>query len=227
MKITNQNLPYKKMIYDGDPGHDDIMAILLALGTPEIELLGITTVAGNATLEMTTRNALMVTAPMVHGASGLEGAELFEPHRKPLTMHAVDFLIDTFLQSEGDITLVAAGPLTNVALAMRREPRIIPKIKQLVIMGGGRFGNITPAAEFNNWSDAEAAKIVFESSVPKIMCGIDLTYQAVATPEMMARIQAIGSKTSKFVDDFMQFYCAQSKSRTGRNGAPVNDAPMV
>ena len=151
MKITNHNLPYKKMIYDGDPGHDDIMAILLALGTPEIELLGITTVAGNATLEMTTRNALMVTelvgsdvpvaagcagplvrplytAPMVHGASGLEGAELFEPHRKPLTMHAVDFLIDTFLQSEGDITLVAAGPLTNVALAMRREPRIIPKI---------------------------------------------------------------------------------------------------
>lgn len=110
---------------------------------------------------------------------------------------------------------------------MRREPRIIPKIKQLVIMGGGRFGNITPAAEFNIWSDAEAAKIVFESSVPKIMCGIDLTYQAVATPEMMARIQAIGSKTSKFVHDFMQFYCAQSKSRTGRNGAPVNDACCV
>ncbi|MDE6203232.1 MAG: nucleoside hydrolase, partial [Lachnospiraceae bacterium] len=239
----------EKMIYDGDPGHDDVMAILLAAGSPGIDLLGVTTVAGNAPLEMTTRNALITmdiigadipvaagcrgplvrplyTAPFVHGKSGLDGAKLFEPKRKPVEKHACDFLIDTLMESDGDISIVAAGPLTNVALALRREPAIEEKIKQLVIMGGGRFGNITPAAEFNIWSDAEAARIVFESGIPKVMCGLDLTYQAVATPEIMKRIQEIHSPVSEFVNDFMSFYNANSK-RAGKNGAPVNDACCV
>ena len=146
-----------KMIYDGDPGHDDVMAILLAAGSPKIDLLGVTTVAGNAPLEMTTRNALITmdiigadipvaagcsaplvkplyTAPFVHGESGLDGAKLFEPKRKPIEKHACDFLIDTLMESEGDISIVAAGPLTNVALALRKEPAIGAKIKQLVII---------------------------------------------------------------------------------------------
>ena len=238
-----------KMIYDGDPGHDDVMAILLAAGSPKIDLLGVTTVAGNAPLEMTTRNALITmdiigadipvaagcsaplvkplyTAPFVHGESGLDGAKLFEPKRKPIEKHACDFLIDTLMESEGDISIVAAGPLTNVALALRKEPAIGAKIKQLVIMGGGRFGNITPAAEFNIWSDAEAARILFESEIPKVMCGIDLTYQAVATPEVMKRSQEIHSPVSDFVNDFMTFYNDHSK-RAGKNGAPVNDACCV
>ena len=238
-----------KMIYDGDPGHDDVMAILLAAGSPKIDLLGVTTVAGNAPLEMTTRNALITmdiigadipvaagcsaplvkplyTAPFVHGESGLDGAKLFEPKRKPIEKHACDFLIDTLMESEGDISIVAAGPLTNVALALRKEPAIGAKIKQLVIMGGGRFGNITPAAEFNIWSDAEAARILFESEIPKVMCGIDLTYQAVATPELMKRIQELHSPVRDFVNDFMTFYNDHSK-RAGKNGAPVNDACCV
>lgn len=245
-----ENMDIKeKMIYDGDPGHDDVMAILLAAGSPGIDLLGVTTVAGNAPLEMTTRNALITmdiigadipvaagcssplvrplyTAPFVHGQSGLDGAKLFEPKRKPIKKHACDFLIDTLMESDGDISIVAAGPLTNVALALRREPAIEKKIKQLVIMGGGRFGNITPAAEFNIWSDAEAARILFESGIPKVMCGLDLTYQAVATPEMMERIRMIHSPVSEFVNDFMGFYNANSK-RAGKNGAPVNDACCV
>ncbi len=239
----------EKMIYDGDPGHDDVMAILLAAGNPRIDLLGVTTVAGNAPLEMTTRNALITmdiigadipvaagcsaplvrplyTAPFVHGKSGLDGAKLFEPERKPIKKHACDFLIDTLMESEGDISIVAAGPLTNVALALRREPAIEKKIKQLVIMGGGRFGNITPAAEFNIWSDAEAARILFESGIPKVMCGLDLTYQAVATPEMMEKITMLHTPVSEFVNDFMTFYNANSK-RAGKNGAPINDACCV
>lgn len=244
-----ENRIIEKMIYDGDPGHDDVMAILLAAGNPGIELLGVTTVAGNAPLEMTTRNALITmdiigadipvaagcstplvkplyTAPFVHGESGLDGAKLFEPKRKPLDKHACDFIIDTLMESNGDISIVAAGPLTNVALALRREPEIASRIKQLVIMGGGRFGNITPAAEFNIWSDAEAARIVFESDIPKVMCGLDLTYQAVAVPEIMERIRAIGSRVSEFVCDFMTFYNNNSR-RAGKNGAPVNDACCV
>lgn len=239
----------EKMIYDGDPGHDDVMAILLAAGSPGIDLLGVTTVAGNAPLELTTRNALITmdmidadipvaagcsgplvkplyTAPFVHGKSGLDGAKLFEPKRKPIDKHACDFIIDTLMESDGDISIVAAGPLTNIALALRREPALTSKIKQFVIMGGGRFGNITPAAEFNIWSDAEAARIVFESDVPKVMCGLDLTYQAVAVPEVMERIRAIGSNVSEFVNDFMTFYNNNSK-RAGKNGAPVNDACCV
>lgn len=246
--MENKNVR-EKMIYDGDPGHDDVMAILLAAGDPRIDLLGVTTVAGNAPLEMTTRNALITmdmihadipvaagcsaplvkplyTAPFVHGESGLDGAKLFEPKRKPIEKHACDFLIDTLMESEGDISVVAAGPLTNVALALRREPAIAKKIKQLVIMGGGRFGNITPAAEFNIWSDAEAARILFESEIPKVMCGLDLTYQAVATPEVMEKIRAIHSPVSEFVNDFMAFYNNNSK-RAGKNGAPVNDACCV
>ena len=238
----------KKVIYDGDPGHDDAMAILLAEGHPAIDLVGITTVAGNTTLENATKNALMLkdlmhsdvpvsagcdrplvkplyTAPFVHGESGLDGAPLFEPVSKTTGIHACDFIIDTVMNSDDDIYLVAAGPLTNIATALRREPRIESKIKQLVMMGGGRFGNITPAAEFNIWEDAEAAKIVFDSAVPKVLCGLDLTYQATADPEIMDRIRKIPTKLAGFVADFLDFYNGMSSRRSNsKKGAAVNDA---
>ncbi len=236
----------EKVIYDGDPGHDDAMAIIMAAGDPHIDLLAVTTVAGNTVLENTTRNALMLmdvmdldipvvpgcakplirklyTAPMVHGKSGLDGVEHWEPKRKPLNEHASDFLIRTLMESDGDINVVTAGPMTNLALAMIREPRICDKIKQILFMGGGRFGNITGAAEFNIWVDAEAAKVVFDSPCKKIMCGLDLTYQARATKDIFAKLAQIDTKLGRFVYDFMKFY---NKTPTTRNasGPAVNDA---
>lgn len=219
----------EKVIYDGDPGHDDAMAIIMAAGDPHIDLLAVTTVAGNTTLENTIKNALMImdlmkldipvvpgcakpllkklqTAPMVHGQSGFEGPEHFVPLRQASKEHAADFLIRTFMESDGDINLVAAGPLTNIALAMTREPGICDKIKQIVFMGGGRYGNITGAAEFNFWVDPEAAKIVIDSKCKKIMFGWDLTEKAIVTPEAFTKISEIDSRLGRFVRDLIEFY---------------------
>ncbi len=239
----------EKIIYDGDPGHDDAMAIIMAEGSEQIELLGVTTVAGNSTLDNVTKNALrlkdlmhssvpvaagcarplmkeLYTAPFVHGESGLDGPELFEPQSRAIEQHACDFMIEQIMRSEGDISIVAAGPLTNVAAALRREPALESKIKQIVIMGGGRFGNITPAAEFNIWQDAEAAKIVFDSPVKKVMCGLDLTYQALATKEVMEKIRNIPTRLGRFVTEFLDFYGRMTSGRT-KKGASINDACCV
>jgi inosine-uridine nucleoside N-ribohydrolase len=178
-----------KIILDCDPGHDDAIAILLAAHHPEIELLAITTVAGNQSLEKTTRNALKVCslanirnvpiamgmdrplvrpakhAPDIHGESGMDGPHIPEPTIELVRQHAVDLIIDLLMDSKGDITLVPTGPLTNIAAAIRQQPAIIPEIKAITLMGGAiGLGNVTPAAEFNIYTDPEAAAIVFGRS---------------------------------------------------------------
>lgn len=204
-----------KIILDCDPGHDDAIAILLAGHHPDIDLLAITTVAGNQSIDKTTLNALKVCsfagltdvpvirgmeeplvippayAAGVHGETGLDGARLPEPKIQPQKGHAVDFLIKTLLESDGDIILVPTGPLTNIAMAMRREPAILPKIKGISLMGGAiGIGNVTSAAEFNIYFDPEAAAIVFGSGCPITVCPLEVTHQALATDEVLARLKA-------------------------------------
>ncbi|MFD0870405.1 Pyrimidine-specific ribonucleoside hydrolase rihB [Chlamydia abortus] len=241
----------RKIIIDCDPGHDDAIAILLAAASPKVELIGITTVAGNAEVDKTTINALKVceiaglhevpvakgagqplvrkreTAPDIHGDSGMDGPMLPEPTKTIVEEHAVDFIIRELLQSDGDITLVPTGPLTNIAMALRKEPAIAPKIREIVLMGGGTFGNWTPAAEFNIYVDAEAAKVVFESGVPIAMFGLDLTHQALATPEVQKRIREIGNPVSDFVEELLQFFMQTYKEVFGFDGAPIHDACCV
>ncbi|BBI36427.1 nucleoside hydrolase [Cohnella abietis] len=241
----------RKIIIDCDPGHDDAIAILLAAGNPKVELIGITTVAGNAELDKTTINALKVceiaglnevpvakgaaqplvkkreTAADIHGDSGMDGPILPAPTKQILGEHAVDFIIQKLLESDGDITLVPTGPLTNIAMALRKEPAIVPKIREIVVMGGGTFGNWTPAAEFNIFVDAEAAKVVFESGVPLTMFGLDLTHQALATPEIQERIKAIDSPVSDFVVELLKFFMHTYKEVFGFDGAPIHDACCV
>ncbi|MCL2581496.1 MAG: nucleoside hydrolase [Streptosporangiales bacterium] len=206
------------ILLDCDPGIDDALAIAFAAGHPDIELAGITTVAGNVGVGQTTANALAVSefagapsvpvtrgsaAPLlraardardVHGDSGLGGAVLPPPSRDAEPGHAVDYLIETIAASPGEITLVATGPLTNIALAVRREPRLPGWVRDFVIMGGsaGR-GNVTPAAEFNIWSDPEAAAITFGAGWTVRMIGLDVTLQALATPPVRARMSEFGT----------------------------------
>src|SRR3989442_6977391 len=201
-----------KIIIDCDPGHDDAIAILLAAHHPDIDLLAITTVAGNQSLEKTTRNALKVCsladihdvpvarglsrplvrpakhAPDIHGESGMDGPHIPEPTIELVRQHAVDLIIDLLLYSEGDITLVPTGPLTNIAAAIRQQPAIIPKIREISLMGGAMgLGNVTPAAEFNIYTDPEAAAIVFGCGRSITMVPLEVTHQALATEEVIAR----------------------------------------
>jgi len=209
--------PLRKIILDCDPGIDDALAIAFASGHPGLELLGLTTVSGNVDLAKTTANALSVRdfvgapevpvvagcpAPLlrsvidarhVHGESGLGAARLPPPGSGARDGHAVDFLIDTIGAAAGEITLVATGPLTNIALAVRRQPRLVTQVRDFVIMGGsaGR-GNVTPAAEFNIAADPEAAAIVFGAGWTVTMVGLDVTHQARATPAVQERMRGLG-----------------------------------
>ncbi len=205
------------IVLDCDPGADDAMAIAYAVGSPDLVLAGLTTVAGNVSLAKTTANAVRVleflgasdvpvtagsagallrpplTAEHVHGDDGLRGARLPAPAAAPRAGHATDFIIDTVLAAPGEVTLVATGPLTNIALALRREPDLAANVRDFVLMGGssGR-GNVTPAAEFNIAVDPEAAAIVFAAGWQVTMIGLDVTLQATADPEVTARIAALG-----------------------------------
>src|SRR5438309_11933736 len=204
-----------KIILDCDPGHDDAIAILLAAHHPDIDLLAITTVAGNQSLDKTTLNALKVCsladirdvpiargmdrplvrpanhAPNIHGESGMDGPNIPEPDIEPVPQHGVDLLIDLLMNSDGDITLVPTGPLTNIATAIRREPAILPKIKAISLMGGAiGVGNRMAAAEFNIWADPEAAAIVFDCGRPNTMYAFDLTHEAVVIDEVLQRLRA-------------------------------------
>ena len=208
----------KKIILDCDPGHDDAVAIMLAAKSEKLDLLGITVVAGNQTLEKTQVNARNVCQclgldvpvyagcgqPMVrekmvaadiHGETGLDGP-VFEPLTKPLEeKHAVPFMIDTLMGSDGDITVVTTGPMTNLAMAMRMEPRIVEKIEQIVLMGGAYTnGNVTPAAEFNIIADADAAYVCFTSGRPITMVGLDVTRKALCYPAVVDRMEKVGNK---------------------------------
>jgi inosine-uridine nucleoside N-ribohydrolase len=242
----------RRILLDCDPGHDDAVAILLAARSPALRLEAITTVAGNQTLEKTTRNALKIcsvagirsvpvaagmdrplvrdlqVAANIHGTSGLDGPSLPEPDLSAASIHGVDLLIEKLLASDGDLTIVATGPLTNVAAAIRREPAIVPKIQQIVLMGGAMgLGNTTPAAEFNIYVDPEAAQIVFSCGRPITMIGLDVTHQAQATPEVRARIRALGSPVAHLVDDLLGFFGETYLRVFGFPAPPVHDPCAV
>ena len=243
----------KKIILDCDPGHDDAVAILLALGNPEIELLGVTTVGGNQSLEKVTYNARAVlekahatdvavyagcdrpivrpqeVAASIHGESGLDGVELPVPTRPLEQKHAVNYIVETIMASEpGTITLVPTGPLTNIAMAVRMEPRIVERVKEVVLMGGGyHVGNWSAVAEFNIKVDPEAAHIVFNEKWPLTMVGLDLTHQALATPEVEQRIKAIGTDVADFVVGLIGFFREAYRENQGFDDPPVHDPCAV
>lgn len=238
-----------KIIIDCDPGHDDAFAIMLAVR--HLEVLGVTTVGGNSPLEKTSLNALkilealgredipvhaghacplivpLVTAPMFHGESGLDGPVLPQPRRALAQGHAVDFLIDTIMATP-DLSLVATGPLTNVAAALGREPRIASRLREIALMGGSAtYGNWTPTAEFNIFVDPEAAWKVFESGVPIKMCGLNLTQQACITPREFTRIAAVPTRTGKLAAELLTFFMASSIKAAGIKGCDIHDALAV
>ena len=237
----------QKLILDCDPGHDDAVAILLAGNHPGLELLGITVVAGNQTLEKTVNNALQVTqhlginvpvfagcpgplvrqrtiADDIHGKTGLDGP-VFEPlTRKAEDKHAAQFMIEQVLKAPGEVTIVTAGPMTNLALAMRLEPAMVSAVKQVVFMGGSyQLGNVTPAAEFNILADGEAAHVVFTSGMPLTMVGLDVTRKALCLPEVMSRMAAVGNKAAKLFDDMIRFFNKMQKQVFGWEGGPLHD----
>ncbi|GAA1908711.1 nucleoside hydrolase [Arthrobacter gandavensis] len=242
-----------KIILDCDPGHDDAVALLLAHGSPEIELLAVTTVVGNQTLEKVTRNALAIArvanitgvpfaagcdrplvrtienAPDIHGDSGMDGPELPEPTVELDSRHAVDLIIDTVMSHEpGTVTLVPTGGLTNIAMAVRKEPRLAERVKEVVLMGGGyHVGNWSAVAEFNIKIDPEAAHIVFNEKWPLTMVGLDLTHQALATDEVAERIAAVGTKPAKFVGELLEFFGHTYKDAQGFDFPPVHDPCAV
>ena len=243
----------KKIILDCDPGHDDAIALLLAHGNPNIELLAVTTVVGNQTLDKVTRNALSVArianitnvpfaagavrplirnveiAPDIHGDSGLDGPVLPEPIIQLDKRHAIDLIIETIMSHPPKtVTLVPTGGLTNIAMAVRKEPKIVERVKEVVLMGGGyHVGNWSAVAEFNIKIDPEAAHIVFNEKWPVTMVGLDLTHQALATPEVIEKIKAIKTKPAKFVLEMLEFFGKMYKQAQGFTYPPVHDPCAV
>lgn len=242
------------LILDCDPGQDDAIAILLTLGSPdELDLLGITTVAGNVPLALTATNARkvcelagrsdvpvfagcprpilrpLVTAEYVHGKTGLDGADLPAPAMPLQPQHAVDFIIETLLaRPAGEVTLCPVGPLTNIALAMIKAPDIVARIREIVLMGGAMaHGNTTPAAEFNIYVDPHAARVVFESGVKITMLGLDVTHQALVTEQRLAAIKAIDSTVSEAVVGLLDFFNRYDRERYNAPGAPLHDPCAV
>lgn len=244
-----------KIILDCDPGHDDAVAILLAAGNPNIELLGVTTVGGNHTLEKVTRNAAQVltvakltdvplyagatrpilreveTAEGIHGDTGMEihGFELPEPEVSVQEAHGVQFIIDTIMnEPAGTVTLVPTGPLTNIALAARLEPRIVERVKEVVLMGGAYgTGNWTASAEFNIIVDPEAAHIVFNEQWPVVMVGLDLTHQALATKDVEEQFAALDTNVGDFVVGLFGAFRKNYQDAQGFDDPPVHDPCCV
>ncbi len=236
------------VILDCDPGHDDAIALLLALASPEIHLLGVTTVAGNHTLQKTTANAIRIldhierpelavaagaerplvrepaTARHVHGDSGLDGPDLAVAAREAEPQHAIDWIAHAIEREPEPVTLVATGPLTNVALLLARHPGPASKLSRIVLMGGAiGLGNMTPAAEFNIWCDPEAAQRVFCSGLPVTMVGLDVTHRALLTAAHAEQLAAAG-RAGRLVADLHGFYSRFHAERYGWDGAPVHDA---
>ena len=249
MSTTAKPIP---LIIDCDPGQDDAIALMLAMASPgELDLLGISAVAGNVPLVLTEANARAIrdvagrsevpvyagcprpmikpleTAEYVHGKSGIDGANLPQPSRSVEESHAVDWLIDILRNAEAPITVATLGPLTNIAMAIIMAPEIIDNISELVLMGGAlSLGNITPAAEFNIYSDPHAAHVVFEAGLKLTMIGLDVTHQARATPERLEAIRAIGNPAANSVAGMLDFYGAQYIETFGE-GAPLHDPCVI
>jgi purine nucleosidase len=244
----------RKIIIDTDPGQDDAVAILLALASPELEVLGITAVAGNVPLALTQKNArivcelagrpdmrvfagceapmtrTLVTAEHVHGRTGLDGPTLPDPTMPLDAMHAVDFIIETLRAApEGEVTLCTLGPLTNVATAFRAAPEIVPKVREIVAMGGAYFevGNITPAAEFNIYVDPQAADIVFRSGVPMTVMPLDVTHKALVTRPRNEAFRALGNRVGVATAEMTDFFERFDREKYGSDGAPLHDPTVT
>ena len=245
----------RDIILDCDPGLDDAFAILLALSaTDKFNLLGITTVAGNVGLKYTTQNALGICeiagirdipifagcdraimgkgsrAPEIHGQNGIGGASLPKPKFSLQKQHAVDFIIETCLNADDDtITLCPIGPMTNIALAIIKQSAIIPKIKQIIFMGGAAFkaGNITPHAEFNIHADPHAAEVILQSGIDCVMFGLDVTHQAIITDQRLSDIKNIGGNIGNILSDMMAYYAASTKKAGGEQANGVLHDPCV
>jgi purine nucleosidase len=241
----------RKIIIDTDPGQDDAVAILLALASPdELEVLGITAVAGNVPLPLTARNARivcelagrtdvpvyagcdaplsrpLVTAEHVHGKTGLDGPVLPDPTIPLAEGHAVDFIIDTLRREPaGSVTLCPLGPLTNIATAFQRAPDIVERVQQIVLMGGAYFevGNITPAAEFNIYVDPEAAEIVMKSNVDTVIMPLDVTHKVLVTKPRNDAFRALGTPVGKAVAEMTDFFERFDREKYGSDGAPLHD----
>ncbi len=244
----------RKIIIDTDPGQDDAVAILLAFASPELDLVGITAVAGNVSLALTQKNArkicelagrpdqkvyagavrplmrTLVTAEYVHGKTGLDGPDLPEPVMPLQAQYGVDFIVETIMGSaDGEITLCALGPLTNIALALIREPRIAPKVREIVLMGGGFFegGNVTPAAEFNIYVDPEAAKAVFASGIPIVMHPLDVTHKALTSRVRVERFRAMNTKVGTATAQLLDFFERFDEEKYGTDGGPLHDPNVI
>jgi purine nucleosidase len=242
----------KHIILDTDPGIDDSLAILLALASPEVVLKGISTIHGNVSAEQVTKNALSILelsnashipvykgcdlplvkesllSPETHGSTGLGYAKLPEPKTQLQSQHGSDFMIEQIMSHPKEITLVAIGPLTNIALAIRKEPRIVENVKEVFIMGGAiqSPGNTTALAEFNTYVDPHAAHIVFHSGMPMILTPLDVTYECIFLKEDLARLQKIDSPITKFISDATRFYMEFHDEYQKIDGCAIND-PMT
>ncbi len=244
----------RKIIIDTDPGQDDAVAILLALGSPaELEVLGIVAVAGNVGVRQNARNALkivelsgrtvpvhvgcegpfrrkLVTAEYVHGKTGLDGPDLPEPKLALEAQHGVDFIIDTLRREpEKTVTLCALGPLTNLAMAFVKAPDIVARVAAIVLMGGGLFegGNTTPAAEFNIYVDPEAADVVFHSGIPITQVPLDVTHMMLANSERVESFRRLGNRTGVATAEMLEFFERFDEQKYGWNGAPLHDPCVI
>jgi len=248
--MTNQTVKKIPVILDGDPGHDDAIAWVLATASPLLDIKAVTSVCGNQTIQKTTYNAgrIMtlvglnvplamgrvkplvadaIIAPTVHGNSGLDGPALPEPANKPVDIDACTMMAQVLEASEEPVVLIPTGPLTNIATLLLLYPHLKNKIRHIYLMGGGiDFGNWTPAAEFNILVDPEAADVVFRSGVPITMAGLDVTEQALVFPEDFERIRAVGNPVAKVVAEWLDFFYGFHRS-IGYPGAPVHDAVAV
>jgi purine nucleosidase len=254
--VKVKTMAARSIIIDCDPGHDDAIAILMALASPEdLHVVGVTCVAGNAPLAHTQKNARRIcelagrpdiavfagcarpmlqplrTAAHVHGRTGLDGSGLPEEPGMPLQdRHAVDFIVDACLSADDhSMTICPIGPMTNVALAIIKEPRIISKIESVAFMGGAAFGlgNITPSAEFNIAVDPHAARVVFEAGVDLTMFGLDVTHQVITTPARLAAVRAIQTPVGRAASGMLTFYDRDNPERYGAPGSPLHDPCVI
>lgn len=244
----------RKIIIDTDPGQDDALAILLAFASPELDVLGITAVAGNVSLALTEVNARkicelagrsdtrvfagadrplmrsLVTAEYVHGKTGLDGPDLPEPSMPLQDQHAVDFIIETLRNEEPEsVTICALGPLTNIAHVLLRAPEIATHIREIVLMGGGFFegGNVTPTAEFNIYVDPQAAQIALQSGIPLVILPLDVTHKALTTAKRIDGFRAMGTKSGDASVALLEFYERFDEAKYGSDGGPLHDPNVI